>query len=111
MNFNYGSGGLTGKLAWRWIDGTDNAAVLAPELIYGFTDPVLAIPNVSSWNYLDLGLAYEWNNGLLLRLGINNLTNKKPPLMGDQNGNNTDALMYDVYGRTYYLDVRYGFGF
>jgi iron complex outermembrane receptor protein len=111
VNLNYGSGGLSGNLAWRWIDGTDNAAVLAPEFIYGFPDPVIAVPDVSSWSYLDLGLAYEWDNGLLLRLGINNLTDKDPPLMGNaQNGNNTDALLYDVYGRTYYLNLRYRFG-
>jgi hypothetical protein len=32
--------------------------------------------------------------------------------MGDaQLENNTDALMYDVFGRTYYLNLRYRFGF
>jgi outer membrane receptor protein involved in Fe transport len=111
VNFNYASGGLTANLAWRWIDGTDNAAVLAPEFIYGFPDPILAVPDVSSWNYFDLGLAWEWDFGLLLRLGINNLTDKEPPLMGNAQANNTDALMYDVYGRTYYLNLRYQFGF
>lgn len=113
VNFNYASGGLTANLAWRWIDGTDNAAVLAPEFIYGFPDPIIAVPSVSSWNYFDLGLAWEWDSGLLLRLGINNLTDKEPPLMGPTQGggNNTDALMYDVYGRTYYLNLRYQFGF
>lgn len=73
---------------------------------------MIAVPDVSSWNYLDLGFSYGWDNGLLLRLGINNLTDKEPPLMDNaQNRNNTDALMYDVYGRSYYLNLRYQFGF
>jgi outer membrane receptor protein involved in Fe transport len=111
-NFNYSSGPFTAHLAWRWIDGTDNAAPLISEICCGISDPVEAVPSVSSWNYFDLGLAWAWDNGLLLRLGVNNLTDKEPPLMGDnQNENNTDALMYDVFGRTYYLNLRYQFGF
>jgi len=32
--------------------------------------------------------------------------------MGDsQFEDNTDALMYDVFGRTYYLNLRYQFNF
>jgi outer membrane receptor protein involved in Fe transport len=111
-NFNYSSGPLTAHLAWRWIDGADNAAPLGSEICCGISDPVLATPQVPSWSYFDLGAAYEWNNGLLLRLGINNLFDKEPPLMGDgQLGPNTDELMYDVFGRTYYLNLRYQFGF
>lgn len=111
-NFTYRSGPFTGQLAWRWIDGTDNAAPLGSDICCGIPDPVLAMPSVSSWNYFDLGLAYEWDFGLLVRLGINNLLDEDPPLMGDaQLENNTDALMYDVFGRTYYLNLRYQFGF
>jgi len=110
-NFNYSSGPFTAHLTWRWIGGTDNAAPLG-SANFGVPDPVLAAPKVSSWNYFDLGLGYEWGKGLLLRLGVNNLTDKDPPVMGDsQFEDNTDALMYDVFGRTYYLNLRYQFGF
>jgi iron complex outermembrane recepter protein len=86
-NFNYTSGPLTAHLTWRWIGGSDNAAPLGSEYYYGFPDPALATPTVSSRNYLDLG--------------INNLCDKDPPLMGDsQVENNTDALLYDVFRRT-----------
>lgn len=111
-NFNYSSGPFTAHLSWRWIDGTDNAAPLGSETCCGVSDPVLAAPKVSSWNYLDFGLAYEWDFGLLARLGVNNLTDKQPPLMGDSAYEfNTDALLYDIFGRTYYLNLRYQFGF
>lgn len=111
VNFDYASGPLTAHLAWRWIDGSDNAAPLGSEFFFGFPNPVLATPQVSSWSYLDLGLAYDWANGLLLRIGVNNLFDKDPPLMGDgQLENNTDSLMYDVFGRSYYVNMRYQFG-
>jgi len=112
VSIDYLSGPFTTHLAWRWIEGTDNAAPLGSEICCGISDPVLAIPSVSSWQYLDLGLAYEWGFRLLLRLGVNNLLDKDPPLMGDaQQENNTDALMYDVFGRSYYLNLRYQFDF
>ncbi|MGD8356617.1 MAG: TonB-dependent receptor [Lysobacterales bacterium] len=110
-NLNYRIGPLTVHLTWQWIGSVDNASPLGAEAIYGFSDPVAAIPRIGSWNYLDLGFAYWWDNGLLLRAGVNNLTDKDPPFMGDQNENNTDALMYDVFGRTYFVNLRYEFDF
>lgn len=111
-NINYGSGPFDAHLTWSWIDGMDNAAPLGACTVFGYCPPVLAVPSISSWNYLDLGLAWQWDNGLLVRFGINNLTDKDPPLLADQGGElNTDHIMYDVYGRSYYINLRYEFGF
>jgi outer membrane receptor protein involved in Fe transport len=109
-NFDYDSGPFTARLSWRWIYSVDNAAPLLSGIVFGIENPVLATPRVSSWNYLDLGLAYEWDSGVQARLGINNLTDKAPPLMGDSAFKfNTDAQLYDVFGRTYFLNLRYRF--
>ncbi|MEX0914569.1 MAG: TonB-dependent receptor [Wenzhouxiangellaceae bacterium] len=105
-NFNYASGPFNARLTWRWIDGTRNAAPIALPL-FGFNDFTLAIPEIAAWNYYDLGLSYDWDDSVTVRFGINNLFDKKSPLMADWVANNTDTKLYDVFGRTFYLNLRY----
>ncbi|MDX1461403.1 MAG: TonB-dependent receptor, partial [Xanthomonadales bacterium] len=105
-NINYASGPFTAHLTWRWIDGTDNAAPIGLPL-FGITEFTLAIPDIPAWNYFDLGLGYEWNDRLTMRFGVNNLFDKESPFMADWTWVNTDSQMYDVFGRTYYLNFRY----
>ncbi len=102
-NFNYASGPLDLHLAWRWIDGMDNAAILV-SADFGVPEPVFAVPAVSSYNYFDLGVSYRLTDALRLRFGINNLADEEAPNMGT-NGpdHNTDTRLYDVFGRSYYL--------
>ncbi len=102
-NIHYASGPLGLHLAWRWIEGTDNAAPFR-SVIFGFPDPDLAIPAVSDEHYLDLGLAYTFNDHFTARFGVNNLLDNDPPQMADAVfGANTDMGLYDVFGRSYYL--------
>ena len=54
--------------------------------------------------YLDLSLSYEFASGFHARLGVNNLTGTDAPLMPGLE-NNTDALLYDVFGRSYFLSL------
>jgi len=101
--FDYTSGQFSAQLAWRWIDGMSNAAPFASG-DFGFPDPVLAIPSVPAANYLDLGLGWQASSSLNLRFVISNLLDKQPPNMADAVwGLNTDAALYDVFGRSYYL--------
>jgi len=105
-NLNYASGPLNLHLTWRWVDGMKNAAPLGSYL-YGYDDPVLAVPTVSSASYFDLGFGYQVTESLQLRFGINNLMDKKPPNLGDAAADiNTDARFYDIFGRTYYFNMR-----
>jgi outer membrane receptor protein involved in Fe transport len=109
-NFNYSSGSFTAHLTWRWIDGMLNGSPISSG-IFGVPDPVLAIPELPSWSYLDLGVSYRFGETTEMRLGINNLTDKEPAFMADQTfSNNTDASMFDVFGRSYYFSVRYELG-
>ena len=101
--FNYSSGPFTAHLTWRWIDGMLNAG---PK---GYPDPVLAIPELSSWSYFDLGFSYLFGKSTALRFVINNITDKAPAFMADIS-NNTSASTYDVFGRSYQLSVSYQFG-
>ena len=102
-NFNYLSGNFNVFLNWRWISGTDNAAPLLPDNA-GDPDLVLAIPDIGSKNYFDLGFGYRFGENIVTRLTIANLTDTNPPFMADAgNGVNTDSNMYDLFGRSYTL--------
>jgi iron complex outermembrane receptor protein len=97
-NFDYISGPLSIRFSWRWIDGMLNAAT--------FESYNPAISSVSSYNYFDLGLGWQFGDSVLARFGINNLFDKQPPQMADYVvSNNTDTLVYDVFGRSYFVSL------
>jgi outer membrane receptor protein involved in Fe transport len=61
--------------------------------------------HISSESYFDLSAAYHIAPGCVLRLGVNNLFDKDPPLVAGANlGNggtyNTFPSTYDSFGRT-----------
>jgi outer membrane receptor protein involved in Fe transport len=104
-NIHYRSGSFETHLTWRWIDDMDNAAPLR-SAIFGNPDPNLGIPSVGSKHCLDLGFAYRLGDSLAVRFGITNLLDTDPPMMADAVwDNNTEAGIYDVFGRSYYLSL------
>jgi outer membrane receptor protein involved in Fe transport len=101
----YASGPLELHLTWQWIEGTLNAAPFYLETL-GVTDPNLAIEKVSDEHYLDLGLGYNFGDEFSAYFGINNLLDNDPPQMANAvRGFNTDAGLFDVFGRSYYLTL------
>jgi outer membrane receptor protein involved in Fe transport len=101
----YGSGNFSANLSWRWIDGSRNGIYLFNEAV-GEPPPTLAIEDVGSKSYFDLSLGYRINDNISLRLNVANLSDTDPVFMADAtNGNNTDAGMYDVFGRSYRLSI------
>jgi len=100
-NLSYATGDLSAHLSWRWIDKTDNGAPIV-SADYGWPDPDLAVPYVEQKNYLDLGVAYEFNEHFVARLTVANLTDTEAPMMADAVWDkNTDTRMYDIFGRSY----------
>jgi outer membrane receptor protein involved in Fe transport len=87
----------------RWIEGTANSEIARAEFL-GRPPPLLAVPSVGNRLYLDLGVRYDIMDGVYARFGVNNLTDTNAPLMPDVN-NNTDAVLYDVLGRSYFLSI------
>ncbi|MGI9223023.1 MAG: TonB-dependent receptor domain-containing protein [Woeseiaceae bacterium] len=105
-NVQYSTGSLALYLTWRWIEGTRNAAPIYIEQIWGVTDPNLAIPEVDDEHYLDFGLSYAFNDQFSANFGVNNVLDNDPPQMADAvRGPNTDAGLYDVFGRSYYMTL------
>jgi outer membrane receptor protein involved in Fe transport len=91
---------LTMGASWRYIDS----------MVAFNAEPVFRVPHV---DYFDLNAGYEFSAGLLegleLRVGIENVTDKDPPIVPDSQGPNTDSSQYDVLGRRYYASLRYSF--
>lgn len=104
-NFHYKAGRLSIHLTSRWIDGTQNAEIKEANF-FGEPEPLLAIPDVGSKHYVDLGFGYTFSNNISARLSINNVGNVGAPNMADAvRVNNTDAVLFDVFGRSYYLSI------
>ena len=90
------------SVSWRYIDAVD--------LDFSSADPDLTgdVPGTdarfSSRSYFDLAASYNWNK-VAFRLGINNLLDKDPPLVGQDNctpvfcNGNTFPQVYDTLGR------------
>ena len=104
-NLRYYSGDFGANLSWRWISGTDNAVLTHGEAVgFGWADP--GIRSVGSRYYMDLGLTYDFSDGVAARFTIANLTDQGPPLMADNVfGPNTDATLFDILGRSYTLSL------
>ena len=68
----------------------------------------LSIPSVT---YVDLGFGYTWNEKLTMRIGADNVTDKQPPLLYQNNviNANTDVSTYDTVGRFYRASFTYKF--
>ena len=96
--FSWSKDKITAQLLWRFIgevtddDDTVNGA---------FT-----IEDLDSEHYFDATGAYDFGNGFTATLGVDNIFDNRPPIIGDnQEQANTYPATYDVFGRTYFLRV------
>ncbi len=72
------------------------------------TDPAL-LPNayVKAANYFDLTASFDVNDALTFNVGVNNMLDKKPPVLGAAAEQaNTRPSFYDVLGRDFFVSVR-----
>ncbi len=94
--FTWSRDNITGQLLWRYIGKvTDDD----PGVDY-------TVEKVGDVHYFDAVGAYDFGNGFTATLGIDNLFDEKPPIIGDnQQQANTYPASYDVFGRTYFLRV------
>ena len=76
----------------------------------GFDAPRFGVV-VPHYDYFDLEASYAVRDGsldgLVLRAGVENLTDKDPPIFPSSVDANTDPSQYDVLGRRYFLSVQY----
>ena len=85
---------LTTQLSWRYIGEVDDDD---DETVY-FTE------TISGTNYFDLVAAYSFTDNYRVSVGVDNLFDENPPILGDnQEQANTYPATYDVFGRTYFV--------
>jgi outer membrane receptor protein involved in Fe transport len=95
---------LTLRYNLRYIDGMDVVNNDAKK-----SKPTIGVkPTVPTYVYHDLSARYDFNKTYSLTVGVNNVTDKQPPIYttDSQAGiqSNTDPSTYDVLGRRYFLN-------
>ncbi len=98
------------SLNWRHIAGLSSEFTSSKS---GVADPTLAFPmdsHIPAYNYLDFDVSLDVTEHVNLRLGINNLTDKQPPVIGwianpQLINGNMAAGMYDSLGRYLFAGV------
>lgn len=105
--FSYASGPVQLFLDWRYIHSMKSSDFSDfPDLEVGDdTGQVVANQKIGAAHYFDLAGTVEIRDGIQLYGGIENIFDKKPPLVGDLFGvsNNTDPSTYDVIGTRLYF--------
>ncbi|RYZ57486.1 MAG: TonB-dependent receptor [Proteobacteria bacterium] len=64
------------------------------------------IKNLDAWRTYDLHVGYDFNAAGKVTLGIDNVTDKMPPVTDAAFNDNIDARTHNLIGRFYY--ARYG---
>jgi iron complex outermembrane receptor protein len=106
QNFQY-------SIVGRYIPGvTDQGNLFTGDVAHGFTANDLAW-NVPDYYTVDMRLAYNfksatggtWYDGTSIAIGMNNVTDEKPPLIASSSEDNTDKSTYDLLGRFVYVQA------
>lgn len=97
-------------LTWRHLGAVKNEALSSNPILSGAVAPVQE--RFGAVNYFDIAAKYDLTKNVALRLSINNLLDKDPPLAvtGAPFGNgNTYPVVYDALGRKISLNVTASF--
>lgn len=101
VGWNQGAVTLTGQ--WQLIGPvSDDGGLGIP----------LAVVHVAGFNYFNFNASYAFAKAAALTVGVVNLMNRLPPVMGDNsdaNWANSWPATYDTIGRRFFVNVRYTF--
>lgn len=93
---NWSNDDWTAMLSWRYVGEVDDDDP-DPDFIY-FAE------KIDAFNYFDLAGTYRFSDNYSVTLGIDNVFDESPPILGDnQEQANTYPATYDVFGRTFFL--------
>lgn len=69
-----------------------------------------AVERIKAYDYFDLTAAFRIKDGFTWSVGVNNLFDKQPPILGDnQQQANTYPSTYDPYGRAFFVSTNVKF--
>lgn len=107
-NASFESGAATFSLRHRYFTSTKDGRYAGSKALDQpppFNVP-LSAASAPSRHYFDAAATLEVNKQFQMTLGINNLFDTKPALIGDQQVQaNTDPSLYDVLGRRFFVAV------
>jgi outer membrane receptor protein involved in Fe transport len=111
QNTQFDSGPLSLLLRWRYI-----GKLAKDQISLAGADPAdYAVPFIGARSYFDLTGAFRIGEAFALRGGINNLFDKKPPIVGNdyggttENSGNTFPATYDPLGRSFFVGATVNF--
>ena len=99
---------LSVSMFFRYIGAVDLLPSEAPDVFPAFR-------SIDSYTYVDLFASYAVTDYMTVTVGIDNLTDEEPPVVGGEvgdtssNGGNTFPSNYDVLGTMYKASVRFRF--
>jgi outer membrane receptor protein involved in Fe transport len=94
----WNTGPLSLSLAWRHLSSVRDDD----------DTTVYSVEKIPAYNYYDMTASFDVMHKFTWTLGINNLADKKPPILGDnQEQSNTYPSTYDVYGRAFFTSVSF----
>ncbi len=107
--------GIGVSLQWRYVGKATHEALNSSETLAG-TPPTISA-HVPAQNYFDLAGTFDIGDHYALRLGVNNILDRQPPLFTAGNGacavatcnGNTYGGTYDVLGRYIYAGATLNF--
>ena len=102
--------GLGLSVSWRYFGGVKNGLTTNDPYFGGVADPEVA--ELGAQNYFDLAATWRVKDNYTLRLGVNNVFDRDPPLIGQDTGGtdvrangNTYPGVYDALGRYIFMSV------
>ncbi len=65
--------------------------------------------HLGSYDYIDLGGLWDVSEGVAIRVGVNNVLDKDPPVASGFSSGNTRAEAYDALGRYWFTGISVSF--
>ncbi len=99
------------NLTWRYLDDLQQDEIK----LGGASKADYAEPDISSYSYFDLSASFTFNENWKVRMGIDNMFDKEPPIVGNdyggtlENSGNTFPATYDPLGRAFFLGLNVNF--
>ena len=101
FGYNFGGGKAGVALQWRYLPAIRDESLART--------PTSNVFGVGSYQSFNLSASYTLNEKINLRMGIDNLTDEQPPVVGARPGDNnaevTRADYYDILGRRAFVGV------
>ncbi|SFN71271.1 TonB-dependent receptor [Sphingomonas sp. OK281] len=94
----YSTGPVTVSVLYRYLSAVDDDS------------GSYSVNHIKAYNYFDLTAAFDIKPGFTWSIGVNNVFNKRPPILGDnQEQANTYPSTYDPYGRAFFVSTNVKF--